>query len=166
MVFCSHAAISLWFFLFFGSDFFLNAFPDPFIVLSRSGFLFSQWKFFELYVRTCPAMFFYFVKVFVTNMWSHYHFKSAFCSFVHAISTEIRVWPHLSILVERGFLFIQVINLVTRYLPHSKMTSSLWNWLFFTLIQRDKVTWVYITLIGGSSRAANRSSNKLCRFWI
>ena len=61
VVFCSHAAISLWFLLFFrvfGSDFFLNGFPSPFIVRSRSSFLFSQWKFFELCVRTCPAMFF------------------------------------------------------------------------------------------------------------
>ena len=56
---CSHAAISLWFFLFqfFESDF-LYRFPNPFIVRSRPSFLFGQWKFFELYVRTCPAMFF------------------------------------------------------------------------------------------------------------
>ena len=111
VVFCSHAAISPWFLLFFrffGSDFFLSGFPNPFtahsrpsflfqlnfhfslvvflftcgiltlifcfsyflndffkngflnslIVHSRSSFLFRQWKFFELYVRTCPAMFF------------------------------------------------------------------------------------------------------------
>ena len=46
VVFCSHAAISLLFLLFFsiffGSDFFLNGFPNPFIVRSRSSFLFSQ----------------------------------------------------------------------------------------------------------------------------
>ena len=56
-----YAAISLWFLLFFrffGSDLILNGFPNPFIVRFRSSFLFSQWKFFELYVRTCPAMFF------------------------------------------------------------------------------------------------------------
>ena len=47
------------FFDFFGSDFFaLNGFPNSVIVRSRSSFLFSQWKFFELFVRTCPAMFF------------------------------------------------------------------------------------------------------------
>ena len=46
---------------FFGSDFFLNGFSNPFIVRSGPSFLFSQWKFLELYVRTCPAMFFYFV---------------------------------------------------------------------------------------------------------
>ena len=38
--------------------FFRNGFPNSLIVRSRSGFLFSLWKFFELYVRTCPAMFF------------------------------------------------------------------------------------------------------------
>ena len=48
---------------------FLNGFPNPFIVRSRSSFLFSQRNFFVLYVRTCPAMFFYFVvKVFVTTI--------------------------------------------------------------------------------------------------
>ena len=97
------------FFQFFGSDFSLNGFPNPFTAHSRPSFLFelnfhfslgvflftcgililifcfflifcsdvfkmvfwihswsilglvflfSQWKFFELYVRTCPAMFF------------------------------------------------------------------------------------------------------------
>ena len=96
--FCSHAAISLsflLFFRFFGSDFFLNSFPNPFTAHSRPSFffelnfhisavvfftcgfffnfyliflngfliqgllfLFSQRKFFELYVRTCPAIFF------------------------------------------------------------------------------------------------------------
>ena len=45
------------FFDFFGLDF-LNGFPNPFIVRFWSNFLFSQWNFFELYVRTCPAMFF------------------------------------------------------------------------------------------------------------
>ena len=61
VVFCSHAAISLrflLFFQFFGSDFFLNGVSNPFIVRSRSSFLFSQRKFFELYARTCIAMFF------------------------------------------------------------------------------------------------------------
>ena len=45
VIFCSHAAISLrflLFFRFFGSDFFLNDFPNPFIVRSRSSFRLSQ----------------------------------------------------------------------------------------------------------------------------
>ena len=29
--------------------------------------LFSPWKFFEFYARTCPAMFFYFIKNFTSN---------------------------------------------------------------------------------------------------
>ena len=60
VVFCSHAAISVWFLLFFRFlelDFFLNGFPNPFIVRSRPSFLYSQWKFFELYVRSCRAVF-------------------------------------------------------------------------------------------------------------
>ena len=55
---CGNFTSILQFFRFFGSDFFLNGFLNPFIVRSWSSFLFSQWKFFELYVRTCPAMFF------------------------------------------------------------------------------------------------------------
>ena len=42
--FCSHAAISLWFLLFFrffGSNFFLNGFPNPFTAHSRPSFLFE-----------------------------------------------------------------------------------------------------------------------------
>ena len=41
VVFCSHAAISLWILLFcrfFGSFFFLNDYPNPFIILSRLSF--------------------------------------------------------------------------------------------------------------------------------
>ena len=55
---CGNFTLIFTVFWFFGSDFFLNGFPNPFIVRSWSSFLFSQWKFFELYVRTCPVMFF------------------------------------------------------------------------------------------------------------
>ena len=45
VVFCSHAAISFWFLLFFFSifwiGFFLNGFPNPFIVHSMHSFLFE-----------------------------------------------------------------------------------------------------------------------------
>ena len=46
------------FFLSFRSDFFGNGFPKSLLVRYGSIFLFSQWKFVELYVRTCPVMFF------------------------------------------------------------------------------------------------------------
>ena len=55
--------ISLWFLLLFEIDFldrffFLSSFPNPFIFRYRSSLLYSQWKCFELHVRTFPAMFF------------------------------------------------------------------------------------------------------------
>ena len=120
VVFCSHAAIWLWFLLFFrffGSIFLLNGFTNPFIIRCRSSFLFSQWKFFELYVRTCPAMFFYFVMIFVTTIWRHSHFlfirlcninwneclTSFFAlsgeSFVHA--RDLNFWSHLTYLTQK-----------------------------------------------------------------
>ena len=46
------------------------------------------------------------------------------------------------------------------------MTSSLWNWLLFTLIQGDKVKSVCVTLNECYLRAANSSGNKLNRFLI
>ena len=49
----------LFFVYFFRSYFFRNGFPNSLIVNSRSNCLFGQRKFFELYVRTCPAMFFF-----------------------------------------------------------------------------------------------------------
>ena len=45
-------------FFFILSDFFGNGFSNSVIVRSRLSCLFSQLKFFEFYVRTCPAMFF------------------------------------------------------------------------------------------------------------
>ena len=162
MVFCSHAAISLWFLLFFrlfGLDFFLNGFPNPFIVRSRSSFLFSQWKFFALYVRTC-SMFYFVVKIFVSTVWRHKHFKSLFCSFIHAISTLLRAWCHFSLLVELVFLFICVIKfLFPRDLPHSQKRLPHFAIDFFTSNQRHKVIWMCVTLIEGYLRAAKRGSN-------
>ena len=52
--------------------FFRNGFPNSFIVRFRSSFLLGQWKFFELYVRTCPAMFFYFVELFFALTFCHF----------------------------------------------------------------------------------------------
>ena len=49
LIFTAFSIFCIWFF-------FRNVFPNSLIVRSRSSF-FSQWKFFELYVRTCPAVF-------------------------------------------------------------------------------------------------------------
>ena len=45
------------FFFDFWDWIFLNGFPNPFIVPSGCSFLISRLKFFELYVRTCRAIF-------------------------------------------------------------------------------------------------------------
>ena len=56
---CGNFTLIFTVFSVFWIGFFSKWFCKPFIVRSRSSFLFSQWKFFELYVRTCPAMFSY-----------------------------------------------------------------------------------------------------------
>ena len=88
---------------------------------------------------------------------------STFCSFVHAISTELHAWRHFSLLVERFFCSFAWLSFWSHltYLPLSKMISSLWNWLLFTLIQRDKVKWVCVTLNEGYLRSANRGSKRI-----
>ena len=56
VVSCSHAAILLWFLLFFqffGSD--LNGFPSPFLVHSRPGFLLESNLNFSLMVLVFPS---------------------------------------------------------------------------------------------------------------
>ena len=60
VVFCSHSAFWHWFRFFFNFLiwFFRIGFPNSPIVRSRSSFMFSQWQFFEMYVRTCPVMIF------------------------------------------------------------------------------------------------------------
>ena len=60
LLFCWHVAFLYWFsvFLLFWSDFFKKWFSEFTHSSFPSSFLFSQQKFFELYIRTCPAMFF------------------------------------------------------------------------------------------------------------
>ena len=61
---------------------------------------------------------------FISSSWfllRPYDVTVTFCSFVRAISTELHVWRHFSLLVERVFLFMRVIIfLVTLDLPHSQ----------------------------------------------
>ena len=54
---CGILTMSFCFFSTFISNFLRNGFPKSLEVRSRSRFSFSQWKFFELYIRKCPAMF-------------------------------------------------------------------------------------------------------------
>ena len=94
-----------------------------------------------------------FFMIFVTTMWHHNHFKSAFCSLVHAISTELRAWRIFSFFEER-ILCSFAWCCHTRLTSLSKMTSSPSKWLFFTLFSGNKVTWVRVTLIEGCLKAA------------
>ena len=64
---CGILTLIFCFFFKFLSDFIRNGFPNSFIIRSRSSFCFRQWKFFELYVRTCPAIFFYFLIFILVN---------------------------------------------------------------------------------------------------
>ena len=127
---CGNFTLIFTVFSIFGSDF-LNGFSNPFVVLSRSSFVFSQWKFFELYVRTCPAMFF-----FISSSWfllRPYDVTATFCSFVHAISTELHVWRHFSLLVERVFCSFAWLNF--------------WSHLTYLTLKNDfltlKLTFIY-----------------------
>ena len=166
VAFCSHAAFWHWFSVFL-SKFFRNGFPNSLIVRSRSSFFVYSMKIFWIVRQDLSCYVFLFRRL--DFCYDHMTSQSAFCSFVHAVSTELRAWRHFSLLSGASFfVFICVIKfLVTRDLPHSQ------KWLhhfridfFFTLTQRDKVKWVYITLIEVYLRAANRSSNKLYRFLI
>ena len=101
MVFCSYAAVGHWFSVFFQFllesklHFSLAAFWHWFcffflvfyLIFFRNGFpksstcLSSQWKFFELCVRTCPAMFFCFFlwrSFFVLHLFTQQSWKSQF----------------------------------------------------------------------------------------
>ena len=97
-----------------------------------------------------------------------YDVTATFCSFVHAISTELHAWRLFWLLLERVF-FVHSRDKIfghTWLTSLSEMTSSLWNWLLFALIQRDKVKWVCVTLNEGYLRSANRGSNNLYRLVI
>ena len=79
--------------------------------------------------------------------------------FVHSFMQFQLKWVHDVISHSKWseFFFNRVIKfLVTRLLTSlSKMTSWLWNWLLFILIQRDKVKWMFVTPIDGYLRAPN-----------
>ena len=120
VVFCSHAAISLWFLLFFqffGSDFFLNGFSNPFIVRFRSSFLVNENSLNCTSGLVLLCFFYFVVMIFVMTIWRHSHFLSIrSCNFNWiACVTSFFAFSGAS------FLFMRVIKfLVTLDLPHSQ----------------------------------------------
>ena len=109
--------------------------------------------------------FFYFVvMIFVMTLWRHSHFlfiRSCNFNWIACVTSFFA-------LSRASFLFLRVIKIFghTWLTSLSKMTSSIWNWLLFTLIERDKVKWVCVTLNEGYLRSANRGSNNIYRFLI
>ena len=91
-----------------------NAFPNSFIVRSRSSFCLVIEHSLNC-LRPYPAMLF--CRKAFWYMWCHNHLKSVFSSFIHAISTEVRAWRHFSLLVERGlfcsFAWLSLLSRVT-----------------------------------------------------
>ena len=85
---------------------------------------------------TCLAVFCFVLKIFVTTIWRHNHFRSAWLFFW--ITRDL---PNNS-----------------KSVPHSEIDFS------EPLIQRDKVKWLLVSLIEGYLRAANWSCNKFYRF--
>ena len=109
-------------------------------------------------------LFFYFVvRICYDNMTSQplqiYSLFIHSCNFIWVAS--VTSFFHFSLLLEQVF-FVHFGH--TWLTALSIITSWLWNWLFFTLIQRDTVKWVRVTLNEGYRREANRRSNDLYRF--
>ena len=122
----------------------------------------------EFYVRTCRARFLFRRQDFCWDNLTSQLLQICFlfirlCNFKWSACVT-----SFFTLIGASFLFIRVKKfLVTRDLPHSQ------KWLprskidfYFTLIQRDKVKWLCVTLIGGYLRALNRSSLRINKFLI
>ena len=121
---------------------------DLLIKYIRSVFYLFLWDIFQ---HLFCNVFYFVIKMFVTTIWLHHHFKSAFSSFLHAISTEVRAWRHFSLLVERVFCHSRDYCFGPTWLTSlTKMTSSLWRWLYF--ISKRKVMWMRGTLNEGFLR--------------
>ena len=78
-------------------------------------------------------VFYFVVAIFIKTKGRQSHFKSAFCSFVHANSTEVRVWRDFSLLVEHVFCSFAWLNF--------------WSHLTYLTLKNDfltlKLTFIY-----------------------
>ena len=105
MVFCSHAAISLWFLLFFRffEPDFLNKDPNSFIVYSRPSFLFEPDVRFSqvVFLFTCDIL-----TLIVCNFWSDFLKNDLLNSFkVHSRSDFIYSWTKFIANIVTVFVF-------------------------------------------------------------
>ena len=128
----------------FWVEFFLNCFPNHFRVCSMSSFLFSQRKFFEMYARTCPAMFFLIRRL---NRW---FLRPDFLELTFSITLVASTALKLNFLYVTSFLLLgQNLN--------KKMTSQLSYW-----------TLNFLNIYGLKINSVHLSSAKLIRpnFWV
>ena len=104
-------------------------------------------------------VFYFVVMIFVTTIWRHSHFlfiRSCNFNWIACVTSFFALSGASFFVHARDKIFGH-----TWLTSLSKMTSSIWNWLLFTLIQRDKVKWVCVTLNEGYLRSANRGSNNI-----
>ena len=98
--------------------------------------------------------------IFVTTIWRHSHIL-----FIRSCNFNWIACVTSFFALSGASFFLRVIKfLVTLDLPHTQKWLPHFEIDLFTLIQRDKVKLVCVTLNEGYLRSANRGSNNLYRF--
>ena len=166
VVFCLYAAFWHWFFtgfFYFLSDFLLSDFPYLIFVHFRSSIL-------SLFIENslnCMSGLVRLCFLFRQQDFCYDHLTSQsplqicfvfICSYIFnwiaCVTSFFTLYRECFFVKSRDQMFGH-----TWLTSLSKMTFSLCNWLFFTLIQTDKVKWVCTALTEGYFRAANRISS-------
>ena len=78
------------------------------------------------------------------NIWRHSHFL-----FIRSCNFNWIACVTSFFALSGASFFVHLLDYIfgqTWLTSLTKMTSSLWNWLLFTLIQRDKVKWVFLSV--------------------
>ena len=133
---CCFFILIFCFFLVFWSDFFGNGFPNSPLVCFRSSLLYTQWKFFQLYVRTCMLCFFHFVvkifvneKIFVQKTFNIYRVKHHW----KAWRTSVAIYLEFQSMMKlETALFFQKFDKNERFVKKSsnKINKNWWSFVF------------------------------------
>ena len=141
MIFCSHAAIWLLSFTVFSLFYCFYFLQINSLCILGLIFLFSQWKFLELLVRTCLAMFFYFVvNIFFTTIWRHNQLKPAFwfirscnLNWSACVTSFLTLWEtEHKMVFEQQFAFLLVFFVRTRNFDIDFLCSQFFLICFFS----------------------------------
>ena len=73
-------------------------------------------------IKVLWIVFHFVVKIFVTTLWRHSHFKSAFYSLVHANSKGVSAWRHFSFVVE-----LVLGSFAWWTFCHARLKNDLWT---------------------------------------